>query len=560
MTSTTRPQRVARVIALICAAVIVCRLAGLQLGGLLPTPLIVLLLAAAHLAEPIRRRWNTERAFEFVRTHLFEIGVALLVLLSFAVRLPGLNGEFGHTPLDFDENRLGASIRTFFAKGELQHTTVEHHPGLAFWLFAASSFLNILNRMAHGGVAPAALLPVEMYVGASRIANLFVAAATVGFTAFAGRRLAGSGAGLMAGLIVAIVPLSVETTTLCRCDPVMVLGAVVTLVLAQRCLTEPRPALFAAAGGIAGAAAAIKYSGVFAIVPVLLATLTVPAWRDRLRLATIATACFLAAVAITNHYIWSDFSNFLKQLSDQIGITGPGHWAATDNPRAFYVMILSRFGTGAALLVLAAAFTVYTLATRRLDFWIAVSFPILYLAFMTGRPSQFPRWVYPMLPFVAIMSAAAVTMIGERLLVWMGARSVSPRAAHPVVGLLVAGVLAQPMWSGAVSLSRRLTVPPYARAEERIRELAKPDDVVLLEKGWLDLSSSGLTIQRVEDLRKILDGGMDQFSGASWVVVPKTHFGHPMLKQLGFYERIHADQGFGGSVGYDFEIYAVPKR
>ena len=55
------------------------------------------------------------------------------------MRLPGLNGELGHTPLDFDENRLGASIRAFFAKGELQHTTVEHHPGLAFWLFAASS-------------------------------------------------------------------------------------------------------------------------------------------------------------------------------------------------------------------------------------------------------------------------------------------------------------------------------------------------------------------------------------------------------------------------------------
>jgi hypothetical protein len=107
----------------------------------------------------------------------------------------------------------------------------------------------------------------------------------------------------------------------------------------------------------------------------------------------------------------------------------------------------------------------------------------------------------------------------------MGTRSVSPRVTHAVVGLLVAGVLAQPIWSGAVSLSRRLTVPPYARAEERIRELAKPDDVVLLEKGWLDLSSSGLTIQRVEDLRKILDGGMDQFSGASWVVVPKTQFG-----------------------------------
>ena len=165
-----------------------------------------------------------------------------------------------------------------------------------------------------------------------------------------------------------------------------------------------------------------------------------------------------------------------------------------------------------------------------------------------------------MLPFVAITSAAFVVMIGERLRAWMGTRSVSPPAAHAVVGLLVAGVLAQPMWSGAVSVSRRLTIPPYARAEARIRELAKPGDVVLLEKGWLDLSTSGVTTRRVEDLSKTLDGGLDQFSGASWVVVPKTRFGHPMLKQLGFYERIHADQGFGGSVGYDYEIYAVPKR
>jgi len=491
---------------------------------------------------------------------LFEIGVGLLVLLSFAVRLPGLNGELGHTPLDLDENRLGASIRTFFAKGELQHTTVEHHPGLAFWLFAASSFLDILNRLAHGGVARAALLPVEMYVAASRIANTFVAAATVGVTAFAGRRLAGRGAGLMAGLIVAVAPLSVETTTLCRCDPVMVLGAAATLLLALRCLTEPRPVVFAAAGVVAGATAAIKYSGVFAIVPVLLATLALPSWRERLRLATLATACCVAAVAVTNHYIWSDFPNFLKQLSDQIAITGPGHWAATDDPRGFYVLVLGRFGTGAALLALAAAFTVYTLATRRLDFWLAVSFPILYLAFMTGRPSQFPRWVYPMLPFVTIMSAAFVVMIVGWLRAWLETRSVSPRAAHAVVGLLVAGVLAQPIWSGAVSVSRRLTVPPYTRTEARIRELAKPGDVVLLEKGWLDLSTSGATIKRVEDLGKTLDGGLDQFSGASWVVVPKTRFGHPMLKQLGFYERIHADQGFGGSVGYDYEIYAVPKR
>jgi 4-amino-4-deoxy-L-arabinose transferase-like glycosyltransferase len=551
---------VARIVAILCAAVIVCRLAGLELGALLPTPLVVLLLAAAHVVEPIRRHWDARRLRDFVRAHPFEIGVTLLMLLSFAVRLPGLNRELGHTLLDFDESRLAASVRTFFAKGELQHTTVEHHPGLAFWLFAASSFVSILNRMAHGGIAPAALLPLEVFVAAARVANLFVAAATVGLTAVVGRRLAGDGAGLMAGLIVAIVPLSVDTTTQCRCDPVMVLCAVVALDLALRCLKEPRLAWFATAGAVAGAAAAIKYSGVFTLVPVLLAALVLPSWRQRFRTMMLTTAWFVAAVAITNHFIWSDFPNFLRQLSDQIGITGPGHWAATGDPRGFYAMILSRYGTGAALLVLAGAFTIYALATRRLEYWVVISFPTLYLAFMTGRPSQFPRWVYPMVPFVSVIAAAALRMILDRARAWLAARSVTPRAAHALAIVVAASVLAQPAWSGTVALSRRLTVPPYARTEARIRELARPGEVVVLEKGWLDLSTSGLTIRRVDDLRKTFDGGLDQFSGANWVIVPKTQFGHPLLKQLGFYERIHADQGFGGSVGYDFEIYAVPKR
>ena len=560
MTPMTRRGLALRAISVLSAGLIVLRLAGLPFGSGFPTWFLMLLLLGSNFGDSIRAQWNSDRARDFVRAHAFELCVGLLVLVSFAVRLPGLDVEFGHTPLDFDENRLGASVKTFFAKGVLQHTTVEHHPGLAFWLFAGASFLGILNRIAHGGVPYAALLPVEAFVGPARAANLFVAAATVAFTALAGRRLSGNGAGLMAGLIVAIVPLSIETTTLCRCDPVMVLGVVAALYLSLRCLSEPRPALFAAAGAIAGAATAVKYSGVFAIVPVLLATLTLGSWRERLRMATLALFCFVAAIAITNHYIWSDFPNFLKQLSDQIAITGRGHWAATDDPRGFYVMVLNRFGTGIALLVLAGAFAVYALASRGLDLWIVVSFPVLYMAVLTGRPSQFPRWVYPMLPFVAIMSAAAVVMVLERLRSWIAARSMPPRAADAFAAVVIAAVLAQPLWYGTVAVSRRLTVPPFTRAEARISELAKPGEVVVLEKGWLDLSNSGLTITRVDDLRTTLDGGIDKFAGASWVVVPKTVFGHPALKQLGFYERISADQGFGGSVGYDYEIYAVPKR
>ena len=103
----------------------------------------------------------------------------------------------------------------------------------------------------------------------------------------------------------------------------------------------------------------------------------------------------MVAVAITNHFVWADFPNFLKQLADQVAITGRGHWAATDNPAAFYVSVLDRFGPGWPLLCLAAGFTVAALCgggARQLAF---LGFPLLYLWFMTKRPSQFSALGFP---------------------------------------------------------------------------------------------------------------------------------------------------------------------
>ena len=110
-----------------------------------------------------------------------------------------------------------------------------------------------------------------------------------------------------------------------------------------------------------------------------------------------------------------------------------------------------------------------------------------------------------------------------------------------------------------MSLSRRLHQPTHALAEAWIREHAAPGDVVLLGVQWLDLRGTGLVARRVEDLGVALDGGMAQLAGCKWVVVPEPYFGHATLRRLGFVQRFHAEQGFGGRVGYDFEIYAVPQ-
>ena len=72
----------------------------------------------------------------------------------------------------------------------------------------------------------------------------------------------------------------------------------------------------------------------------------------------------------------------------------------------FHTEMLVLFGVGWALLILAAGFGVYGFATGRRQAWVFWLCPLLYSWFMTKRPSQFPRWVLPLLPFVAVAGAA----------------------------------------------------------------------------------------------------------------------------------------------------------
>jgi 4-amino-4-deoxy-L-arabinose transferase-like glycosyltransferase len=66
-----------------------------------------------------------------------------------------------------------------------------------------------------------------------------VAAGIVLFTGLTARRLFGRTAGLLAALVVAIVPLSVDTTTAVRNDPGMVLAVMAAVYLALVSVDDP---------------------------------------------------------------------------------------------------------------------------------------------------------------------------------------------------------------------------------------------------------------------------------------------------------------------------------
>jgi hypothetical protein len=181
--------------------------------------------------------------------------------------------------------------------------------------------------------------------------------------------------------------------------------------------------------------------------------------------------------------------------------------------------------------------------------------------FMTRRELQVARWVFPLVPFVAIAGAAALVECLPRALALLPSTSqphVRVRLARLTAAVAIVAMLWQPLWAGAISFSRRVTRPTHALTEAWIRDNAKPGTVVLLERAWLDLSQTQVVTRRVANLSAALDGDIEQLGGCDWIVVPEPVFGHRALRQFGFLQRFYADRSFGGNLGLDFEVYALP--
>jgi hypothetical protein len=219
-----------------------------------------------------------------------------------------------------------------------------------------------------------------------------------------------------------------------------------------------------------------------------------------------------------------------------------------------YLFTLVHQGTGLALLIAAAGFTLYALTVPSVRTMTLLAYPVLYMWFMTRRPSQFARWVFPLLPF------AALAAVGGIALLWRAAPAAgwlrSGRLRRAVAAVAVAALFVQPALAAATAISRRFTTPTHLLAERWLATHVQPGETVLAEEGWLDLRGSRFTVRRVGDLLRTLRAG--DLSGVDWVVVPETSFGDPALRALTFEQRFHASYTFGGNAGYDYEIYRTP--
>jgi len=549
------------------AALLLLRLGGIG-AGLIPSgaillPLLALLIAyervsaafAAHGRAATMARWRT-----WTYQHRFVLGITAITIFALALRLWGINRDLGHIALGIDENRLNASVLHLFQTGEIEYRTVEHYPGIHYWMLVGTYLLAYIRGLMTDVAGHLDAMSTLHFVAYGRILSALLSSATVALTGLLGRRLAGVRAGLLAAGIMALAPLSVSLGRQLRHDAtatLLLVGAVyVALGVYERAARDGQALL---AGALAGLAAGVKYTAVFVLLPVLLAAATAKDRSRRARATGLALCGFLAAALLSNHFVWADIPNLLNQLAGQIMITGEGHWAAQQNPAFYHVQILAQRVVGWPLLLLAAATLASRLAAGSWRWWLFSTYPLVALWFVSQRPSQLPRWVYPEAPFAAAAAGAGlvalVGLVGDRLPAGIVAQ---PRSRRLAVILLVLVFLAPLLYGTALSASRQASPPTWTLTEQWLADNGSQGDRVLLQRQWLRLTGLRLALNR-QRLDEVFAGGFWELAANDWIVVHEALLGHPALNNLELATQVTVDPSWFGNQGPDFAVYRPPR-
>jgi hypothetical protein len=180
---------------------------------------------------------------------------------------------------------------------------------------------------------------------------------------------------------------------------------------------------------------------------------------------------------------------------------------------------------------------------------------------MTLKSAIFTRWMYVLVPFIAVAGAGGLLELCRWAARLPGLFLHGPRAAvvGRIVGVAICLAGLYPIaWPGAIQIGRRFTAPTYALAEAWIKANVPKGDHVLAESGVLDLAYPGLQVVRVDDLRGTLGRNAPELRTCKWIVVPEYQFDIPGLADLFLVKEFVANPGLGGNRGMDVRVY-VPQ-
>ncbi len=285
--------------------------------------------------------------------------------------------------------------------------------GLPFGGLLNPDELNIVPRawrMTHGGGAdprwfewPTLVMylqaPFQAWHAApayliARVVTVCVGVGSVAAAWWVGRLAYGTPAALLAATATAVETTHVAYSRAAVTDVPLTLAVTLAIGLALAGRLEW-------AGIAVGLAAAAKYPGVLALVP-----LAVAAWGRWWRLAA-AVGLAGAAFFLASPFVLLDFRHAWRDIARVEGYHRAG-WLGFEHDPPGPLAVLDRLwgGFGPFLAFAAVGLAVALWRRRRADL-VLVSFALAYFAFVSALHSHFDRYTLPLVPVLGVLAAAA---------------------------------------------------------------------------------------------------------------------------------------------------------
>ena len=346
------------------------------------------------------------------RRHAWLLGAAGVVAGALALRLWGIGHGLPYV-YNADENAhfVPRAVGMF---GHSYNPGYFVNPPAYTYLLHAAFELRWGGREALGDALAADRTSVFEL---ARVVAALLGTAAVALLLWAGRRLLGAAAGLVAGALLAVAFLPVHYSHLALNDVPTVAGVCLTLVGVAGIHRHGRLRDYALAGAALGLACATKYTAGILLVTVLAAGLVTPAAGPRVRGLALAGVLAVVAFVVANPYALLDFDAFREGISRQSEASGDGGGKlglSTDSGILYYLGTAT-WGLGwlPALAALGGAVGL-ALRDRRLAA-VLVPAPLLFLVFMGAQDRFFARWLLPVYPLLCLLAGWAAVALASRL-------------------------------------------------------------------------------------------------------------------------------------------------
>jgi len=380
--------------------------------------------AAEEAAPPPRRRTAA-------------LVLAGLLVLALALRLWGFR-----TGLPYSYNRDENAHFVLYAISLFGHgwdpNYFDNPPALIYLLH-----LVFAVRFGGGdGTARAFATNPTAVFEVARLTSALLGTASVALVYLVGRHALGRGGALLAAAVLTVAFLPVSYGHLALNDALTILPVSVALLGAVLVVRRGRARDYALAGAGVGLAAATKYTGGIALLPVLGAVgvrFFAPAGR-RSALIGLALALLAAVVAfaIVDPYALLRFGDLRDALHrEALVAAGTSKLGVTEHSGVLYYLWTATWGLGwvPALLALAGA-VLLVRDERRLAVLLAPA-PVLFILFMGSWDRYFGRWLLPVFPFLCLLAGYGTLRLVRRFAARRG------RPGWALAAAAVALVLAQ---------------------------------------------------------------------------------------------------------------------